>query len=79
MVKFTTSVPLTDVISLGVQQQKDTEEDGDSVKVRVENITFNGINFEYSWLICYLFLTRLAQDDNVAEEQGKSHFLTVYT
>ena len=79
VVKFTTGVPLTVTISLGVQPQKHTEEDGDSVKVIVENVTINGINFEYSWLICFLFFIRLAQDDNVAEEHGKSNFLTVNT
>jgi len=45
VVKFTTSVPLTVIISLGVQPQKHTEEDGDSVKVIVENVAINGINF----------------------------------
>ena len=33
VVKSTTSVPLTGVVSLGVQLQKHTEKDGDSVKV----------------------------------------------
>ena len=30
-------------------------------------------------LFVFLFFIRLAQDDNVAEEQGKSNFLTVNT
>ena len=40
LVKSTTSVPLTYVVSLGVQLQEDTETDGDTVKVIAGELNF---------------------------------------